>query len=254
VPYEFPGQYAIGCCFFIFNLVLFTFNVIMISLRFYWYPSTFKASFTHPTESLFVPASVVSCGTVLTNITEYAVGNGRSGYWLERTMIVLFWVYCGMALSFTCGIYLIMWSTQTYTISRMTPGMLSHSFSTSRDLLTTTDSVDLPSIPVAYYWTTCWQTVCPSGQGISTTNHRRRLLFARHRLHDVFDGLRRFPISPHDPKTAKRIPPAWHVHLCWSLWLHHCGCHHHGPESSRMYTGELHGRWTDGRDHLSRHG
>jgi hypothetical protein len=226
----------------------------MISLRFYWYPSTFKASFTHPTESLFVPASVVSCGTVLTNITEYAVGNGRSGYWLERTMIVLFWVYCGMALSFTCGIYLIMWSTQTYTISRMTPGMLSHSFSTSRDLLTTTDSVDLPSIPVAYYWTTCWQTVCPSGQGISTTNHRRRLLFARHRLHDVFDGLRRFPISPHDPKTAKRIPPAWHVHLCWSLWLHHCGCHHHGPESSRMYTGELHGRWTDGRDHLSRHG
>ncbi|KAI4799251.1 putative C4-dicarboxylate/malic acid transporter [Aureobasidium sp. EXF-8845] len=121
VPYDFHGRYAIGCCFFIFNLVLFTFNVTMISLRFYWYPSTFKASFTHPTESLFVPASVVSCGTVLTNITEFAVGNGRSGYWLERTMIVLFWVYCGMALSFTCGIYLIMWSTQTYTISRMTP-------------------------------------------------------------------------------------------------------------------------------------
>jgi hypothetical protein len=226
----------------------------MISLRFYWYPSTFKASFTHPTESLFVPASVVSCGTVLTNITEYAVGNGRSGYWLERTMIVLFWVYCGMALSFTCGIYLIMWSTQTYTISRMTPGMLSHTFSTSRDLLTTINSVDLPSIPIAYHRTTCRQTFCTSGQRISTTNHRRRLLFARHRLHDVSDGLRRFPISPHDPKVAKRIPPSWHVHLRWSFRLHYRRCHHHGPESSRMYTGELYGRWTDGRDHLSRHG
>ncbi|KAG9513993.1 putative C4-dicarboxylate/malic acid transporter, partial [Aureobasidium melanogenum] len=121
VPYKFHGQYAIGCCFFILNLVLITFNVTMISLRFYWYPSTFKASLTHPTESLFVPASVVSFGTVLMNITEYAVGNGKSGYWLERTMIVLFWVYCGLAITFTCGIYLIMWSTQTYTISRMTP-------------------------------------------------------------------------------------------------------------------------------------
>ncbi|THW06107.1 putative C4-dicarboxylate/malic acid transporter [Aureobasidium pullulans] len=121
VPYEFHGQYAIGSIFFITNLVLFTFNVTMISLRFYWYPSTFKASLTHPTESLFVPASVVSLGTILTNITEFAVGNGKSGYWLEQTMVILFWIYCGLALAFTCGIYLVMWSTQTYTISQMTP-------------------------------------------------------------------------------------------------------------------------------------
>ncbi|CAD0049814.1 unnamed protein product [Aureobasidium pullulans] len=121
VPYEFHGQYAIGSIFFITNLILFTFNVTMISLRFYWYPSTFKASLTHPTESLFVPASVVSLGTILTNITEFAVGNGKSGYWLEQTMVILFWIYCGLALAFTCGIYLVMWSTQTYTISQMTP-------------------------------------------------------------------------------------------------------------------------------------
>jgi tellurite resistance protein TehA-like permease len=163
VPYEFHGRYAIGCCFFLFNLVLFTFNVTMISLRFYWYPSTFKASFTHPTESLFVPASVVSCGTVLTNITEYAVGNGRSGYWLERTMIVLFWCYCGVALTFTCGIYLIMWSTQTYTISRMTPGTLDYASSNLRILLTILNSVDLPSLPTTHYRTACWQIVCTSG-------------------------------------------------------------------------------------------
>jgi hypothetical protein len=226
----------------------------MISLRFYWYPSTFKASFTHPTESLFVPASVVSCGTVLTNITEFAVGNGRSGYWLERTMIVLFWVYCGMALSFTCGIYLIMWSTQTYTISRMTPGTLSYAFNTCMALLTTFPSMDLPSIPIAHHWTTCRKTICTSGQRISITNHRRRILSSRHRLHDVSDGLQCVPLSSYDSKVTERIPPSWHVHLGRSFWLHHCGCHKHGSESPSVHTGELYGCWRDGWDDIGRHG
>ncbi|KAK3073504.1 hypothetical protein LTR53_004888, partial [Teratosphaeriaceae sp. CCFEE 6253] len=36
-------------------------------------------------------------------------------------MYVLFWVYCGLAVVFSLGIYLIMWSTQTFTIAQMTP-------------------------------------------------------------------------------------------------------------------------------------
>ncbi|KAL2354253.1 voltage-dependent anion channel [Cryomyces antarcticus] len=85
VPHDlrFPGLYAIGCLFFILNIVLFIFNVLMISARFYLYPSTFKASILHPTESLFVPAAVISYGTILLNVTQ--------------------------------------WSTQTFTISQMTP-------------------------------------------------------------------------------------------------------------------------------------
>jgi tellurite resistance protein TehA-like permease len=71
VPYRFSGLYAIGCIFVIFNMVLFIFNVTMISLRFRWYPSTFMASILHPTESLFIPAFVISIGTILINITEY---------------------------------------------------------------------------------------------------------------------------------------------------------------------------------------
>lgn len=78
-------------------------------------------------------------------------------------MIVLFWCYCGLALSFTCGIYLIMWSTQTYTISRMTPGTSDHVSSTSCALLTILDSVDLPGLSVAHHRSTRWQTVCTSG-------------------------------------------------------------------------------------------
>ncbi|KAF2645152.1 hypothetical protein P280DRAFT_444603 [Massarina eburnea CBS 473.64] len=119
VPYRFPGIYALGCIFFILNIVLFLFNATMISLRFYWFPATFKASFLHPTESLFIPAAVISFGTILINISQYGVG--RTGYWLEQVMCVLYWCDCGLAIVFSIGIYLIMWSTQTFTISQMTP-------------------------------------------------------------------------------------------------------------------------------------
>lgn len=119
VPWRFNGLYEIGCIFFILNIVLFIFNVFMISIRFYLYPSTFRASFLHPTECLFIPASVISFGTVLLNISQYGVDS--TGPWLEDAMVVLFWLYCGLAIVFSCGIYLIMWSTQTFTISKMTP-------------------------------------------------------------------------------------------------------------------------------------
>ncbi|KAK6394814.1 hypothetical protein LTR65_001606 [Meristemomyces frigidus] len=121
VPYQFHGLYAIGCFFFILNIVLFLFNVVMISCRFRLYPSTFKASITHPTESLFVPAWLISIGTILINITEYGVSDGKTGAWLLSTMRILFWVYCALAVLFSCGIYLVMWSTQTFTIDQMTP-------------------------------------------------------------------------------------------------------------------------------------
>ncbi|KAK3696411.1 hypothetical protein LTR37_017982 [Vermiconidia calcicola] len=121
VPYRFPGLYSIGCTFFLFNICLFIFNITMISLRFRYYPSTFVASFLHPTESLFVPAWLISLGTILINITQYGTTIGRTGEWLLDTMFVLFWVYCVLAIVFSCGIYLVMWSTQTFTISQMTP-------------------------------------------------------------------------------------------------------------------------------------
>ncbi|RMY34722.1 hypothetical protein D0865_14105 [Hortaea werneckii] len=121
VPYRFNGLYTIGCIFFILNLVLFVFNVVMICCRFRYYPSTFLASILHPTESLFVPAWLISVGTILITITEYGTSDGKTGPWLFTTMRVLFWIYCGLAVLFSCGIYLVMWSTQTFTIHQMTP-------------------------------------------------------------------------------------------------------------------------------------
>ena len=121
VPYRFHGLYAIGCGFFLLNICLFLFNVAMILCRFRLYPSTFTASITHPTESLFVPASLISIGTILLTITEYGLAEGKTGSWLLDTMRVLFWVYCALAVLFSCGIYLVLWSTQTFTIAQMTP-------------------------------------------------------------------------------------------------------------------------------------
>jgi tellurite resistance protein TehA-like permease len=106
VPFRFHGLYALGCIFFILNMVLFAFNVTMISLRFYFFPRTFRASFLHPTESLFIPAAVISFGTILINITQYGVDT--TGYWLERTMAIMYWLDCGLAVCFSIGIYLIM--------------------------------------------------------------------------------------------------------------------------------------------------
>ena len=108
VPWDFQGRYAIGCFFFIFNIVLFVMNVVMICLRFKFYPSTFMSSILHPTESLFIPAWLISLGTILINVTEYGVDNKHAGPWLRDTMNVLFWTYCGLAIFFSCGIYLTM--------------------------------------------------------------------------------------------------------------------------------------------------
>jgi hypothetical protein len=108
VPFRFRGLYALGCIFFILNIVFFLFNCIMISCRFYFYPRTFKASFLHPTESLFIPAAMVSFGIILINVSQYGVHHAGVGNWLEKIMIVLFWMDCGLAVCFSVGIYLLM--------------------------------------------------------------------------------------------------------------------------------------------------
>jgi tellurite resistance protein TehA-like permease len=66
-----------------------------------------------------VPAGAIAFGTILINITQYGVG--PAGEWLERTMISLYWMYCALAVISSATIYLILWSTQTFTISQMTP-------------------------------------------------------------------------------------------------------------------------------------
>lgn len=91
----------------------------MIIARFTKYPETFWSSIVHPTESLFVPAFAVSFGTILINIVEY--GATRSGEWLTKAVMVLFWFDLGLSLILSVGVYMVLWSSLTFTIAQMTP-------------------------------------------------------------------------------------------------------------------------------------
>lgn len=119
VPYPFDGLRAIGVIFFLLNIVLYVVIWAMMITRFSLYPYTFRASLTHPTESLFVPAFAVSFGTILINIVEY--GFNRTGQWLNHAVVILYWFDAALAVVLSIGIYLILWSSQSFTISRMTP-------------------------------------------------------------------------------------------------------------------------------------
>ncbi|KAI9035499.1 putative C4-dicarboxylate transporter/malic acid transport protein [Aspergillus affinis] len=119
VPYRFRGLETIGIIFFLVNLVLYVVIWCLLLTRFYLYPYTFKASFLHPTESLFVPASLVSFGTILVNISQY--GPDHAGPWLTTAVGILFWIDAALAVISSAGIYLLLWSTQTFTIAQMTP-------------------------------------------------------------------------------------------------------------------------------------
>ncbi|KAJ6124976.1 hypothetical protein N7471_012293 [Penicillium samsonianum] len=119
VPFRFKGLDTIGIVVFLVNIALYLIIWGLLLVRFYHYPYTFKASFMHPTESLFVPASIVSFGTILINISQY--GPENTGPWLMRAVCILFWIDATLAVMFTAGIYLLLWSTQTFTIAQMTP-------------------------------------------------------------------------------------------------------------------------------------
>jgi C4-dicarboxylate transporter/malic acid transport protein len=119
VPYRFHGLRTIGLFFFLLNIVLYILLWAMMIARFTFHPYMFRISILHPTESLFIPAFAVSFGTILINITQY--GFGEVGLWLNRAVLILFWIDAALAIVLSILIYFTLWSTQTFTIARMTP-------------------------------------------------------------------------------------------------------------------------------------
>ncbi|KAI2610741.1 voltage-dependent anion channel [Hypoxylon fragiforme] len=118
-PYRSNWIWCIGLFFFIFNLCLFVMNCVLITMRFIMVPGSFMHSFLDQVESLFIPAVVVSTGTILINTCEYGIP--MTGPWLKNTMEWLFWVYIFVSIVASVGIYLILWSTQIFPIHTMTP-------------------------------------------------------------------------------------------------------------------------------------
>ena len=104
--YRFRGLAAIGTIFFLLNLIFYVIIWIMLGSRFYFFLLTFKSSFTHPTESLFVPAAAVSFGTILINVVQY--GMHHVGSWLSKATYVLFWLNATLAITLSISIYLLL--------------------------------------------------------------------------------------------------------------------------------------------------
>jgi len=119
IPYQAEWLRIIGVILFLFNLVLFIMNCVFITMKFKFRPGSFTESFISPSESLFIPASVVSFGTVLINFSQYGIPH--TGPWFHTVMQVLFWAYVAISVIASAGIYLIIWSTQSFPIHMMTP-------------------------------------------------------------------------------------------------------------------------------------
>jgi len=89
------------------DIVLFVLIVMGISLRFFYWPGSFRKSLLDAEESQFVAAALIDVGTILLNITQYAVRTGKVGDWIVRTMNILFWIYLGATLIFAVSFYLL---------------------------------------------------------------------------------------------------------------------------------------------------
>ncbi|KAI0180692.1 voltage-dependent anion channel-domain-containing protein [Hypoxylon sp. FL1284] len=118
-PYRAEWLWYIGLVFFLFNLCLFIMNCVLITMRFIMVPGSFMSSFLDQMESLFIPAVVVSIGTILINTCEYGIP--MTGPWLRHTMEWLFWIYIVVSVLASAGMYLVLWSTQIFPIHTMTP-------------------------------------------------------------------------------------------------------------------------------------
>ncbi|KAM7212019.1 voltage-dependent anion channel domain containing protein [Rhypophila decipiens] len=119
IPFSPDWLDGLGLAFFMLNLVLFVMNCIFITLRFHWNPGSFLNSFFDQVESLFIPAFMVSIATIFITICQY--GLPQAGPWLLQVMEAMFWIYVGLSVFFSAGMYLTLWSTQVFPIHIMTP-------------------------------------------------------------------------------------------------------------------------------------
>ena len=102
-PHSFRGLETIGKVVYIYDLVVFVTIGALISYRFFKYPGTFTKSLTHPTESWFFGAALLSSATIIGSMGYYGVES--CGPWLAVTYRVLFWIYFAAAISLFIGQY-----------------------------------------------------------------------------------------------------------------------------------------------------
>ncbi|OJD34671.1 malic acid transporter [Diplodia corticola] len=121
-PFKFDGLFTIGRVFFILDLVLFVSFSACIATRFAMQPGSLKLSLHHPRESFFFGTFWVSIAFIIYNIELY--GAPYCGFWLVRTLEVLFWGYAGCALLVVIFQYHVIFDTRSLPVADATPAWL----------------------------------------------------------------------------------------------------------------------------------
>jgi C4-dicarboxylate transporter/malic acid transport protein len=121
-PHTFSGLVTIGKVVYIFDLVLFVLTCSTLVYRFVKYRGTFKASLVHPTESLFMPTSLLSLATIISAIPIYGIP--ATGQWLVEVYIVLFWLYFAFTFVSAVAQYYYLFSRPQFTIQGMVPSWI----------------------------------------------------------------------------------------------------------------------------------
>lgn len=121
-PHTFRGLFTIGKVVYIVDIILFILVCSAITYRFTKFPRTFKPSFVHPTESLFIPTSLLSLASIISAIGIYGIP--AAGHWLIEAYFVLFWSYFALSFVTAVGQYYYLFSRPQLTIQGMVPSWI----------------------------------------------------------------------------------------------------------------------------------
>jgi C4-dicarboxylate transporter/malic acid transport protein len=121
-PHAFSGLFTIGKIVYMVDIILFVLVSCAITYRFIKFPGTFKQSLVHPTESLFMPTSLLSLASVISAIGIYGIP--ATGHWLVEAYIVLFWLYFSCTFISAVAQYYYLFSRPQFTIQGMVPSWI----------------------------------------------------------------------------------------------------------------------------------
>jgi C4-dicarboxylate transporter/malic acid transport protein len=121
-PHTFRGLFTIGKVVYVADIVLFILVCSAITYRFIKFPGTFKPSFVHPTEALFIPTSLLSLATMISAMGIYGIP--AAGHWLVEAYLVLFWCYFALTFVTAVAQYHYLFSRPQFTIQGMVPSWI----------------------------------------------------------------------------------------------------------------------------------
>ncbi|RMZ69224.1 C4-dicarboxylate transport mae1 [Pyrenophora seminiperda CCB06] len=124
-PHQFPGLYHLGLTLYLINLILFLTLCLLTLTRLILHPTHFLASFTHPSESLFISSFHLSLSVLLGGLQTYCVTH-RSGLhapWLLTTIYTLYWLYAALSLINAITTYSILVAYATIRPVAYTPAL-----------------------------------------------------------------------------------------------------------------------------------